>query len=190
MAISPPGDIVLDVIRAADPQAARAASEALSSVASRTISASEAVRASEAFDRAFGADRAFGSSNSTIRVEDPEKRALHDSYQKFEAMVLQNFVQSMLPADTEAIFGKGTAGEVWKSMMAQQLANMIAEGGGIGIADSLAATGISERDASSEVEPELGGDQRNLATSLLQELQRDALQDWGAELNAPDGAFG
>lgn len=188
MAISPPGDIVLDVIKAADPQAAREASEALSSLASRSISASEAAQASEAFDQAFSAGRAFGASGSTASVEGADQRALHDSYQKFEAMVLQNFVQSMLPSDSEAIFGKGTAGEIWKSMMAQQLANMIAEGGGIGIAESLTATGISGRDAHA-TEPTLDGNQRNLATSLLQELQRDALQDWG-EPGGADGAFG
>jgi peptidoglycan hydrolase FlgJ len=45
----------------------------------------------------------------------------------------------MLPKESEEVFGKGTAGGVWKSMLAEQLGNQLAKGNGIGIAKQLAA---------------------------------------------------
>lgn len=60
-----------------------------------------------------------------------------ESYKRFEAMVLQTFVQNMLPREGSAVYGKGMAGDMWKSMMAEQIAGVMAERGGIGIADKM-----------------------------------------------------
>ena len=54
-------------------------------------------------------------------------------------MVLHQFVQHMLPSDSSVIFGEGMSGDVWKSMMAQQIGDAISKGGGIGIADQMLA---------------------------------------------------
>jgi Rod binding domain-containing protein len=43
----------------------------------------------------------------------------------------------MLPKDGAAVYGKGTAGEMWKSLLAQEIADVMAERGGIGIADRM-----------------------------------------------------
>jgi flagellar protein FlgJ len=64
-------------------------------------------------------------------------------YVQFEAFVLQSFVQTMLPKDASAVFGEGTAGDIWKSMLAEKMALQIAESGGIGIAKMLAAKNAS-----------------------------------------------
>jgi Rod binding domain-containing protein len=56
-------------------------------------------------------------------------------------MVLSSFVESMLPQSSEAVFGAGSAGQIWKSMMAQQIATQLAKSGGIGIADRMQAAG-------------------------------------------------
>ena len=61
-----------------------------------------------------------------------------DVYRKFEAFILQMFVESMLPKDASEVFGKGTAGTVWRSMLAEQIGNEMAKGNGIGIAQQLA----------------------------------------------------
>lgn len=58
--------------------------------------------------------------------------------QQFEAFVLQSFIQSMMPNDASSVYGEGTAGSVWKSMMAEKIAKEIAENGGIGIAKMIA----------------------------------------------------
>jgi len=60
------------------------------------------------------------------------------AFQKFEAMALQTFVEAMLPKSAETVYGKGTAGGIWKSMLAEQLAGEIARSGRLGLADHLA----------------------------------------------------
>ena len=53
--------------------------------------------------------------------------------------MLQSFIQSMLPKNAKHVFGKGTAGEVWKSMLAEKLGAEIARSGQVGLAKRLAA---------------------------------------------------
>ena len=60
------------------------------------------------------------ASAMPIRMPTPTK--VPQVYRKFEAMVLQNFVKNMLP-NSETLYGKGSAGEIWKGMMAEQLGN-------------------------------------------------------------------
>ncbi|MEX6504995.1 rod-binding protein [Jiella sp. M17.18] len=58
--------------------------------------------------------------------------------EQFEGFVLRSFVESMLPSDASEFFGKGTAGSIWKSMLAEQIGDEIAKNGGIGIAAAIA----------------------------------------------------
>ncbi len=62
-----------------------------------------------------------------------------DPYVEFEAFVLQSFIEVMLPKDAESVFGSGTAGGIWKSMLAEKLGAELAKSGGIGIAQTVAA---------------------------------------------------
>lgn len=55
--------------------------------------------------------------------------------QKFEAFVLQSFVELMLPKEAENVYGSGIAGGYWKSMMAEQMATQLAKTGKLGVAD-------------------------------------------------------
>ena len=66
------------------------------------------------------------------------------SFKRFEAMVLQTFIQNMLPKDGAAVYGKGMAGDMWKSLLAEKVAEVMADRGGIGIADRV----LGERYAS------------------------------------------
>lgn len=160
MAISTPGDIVLDVVRAADPAAVETARARLASFSTKAtggvFSAPASVRAETA---------------ATPRNDAAE------AFQKFEAMVLQTFIQSMLPKGTESVYGEGMAGDMWQSLLAQQLGTAMAARGGIGIADRVlgehyARTG--ETPASNAVpndrsERDL---QEMLSVALVQEIQR------------------
>lgn len=58
--------------------------------------------------------------------------------EQFEGFVLRSFVESMLPSEASSYFGSGTAGAIWRSMMAEEIGNELAKGGGIGIAASIA----------------------------------------------------
>lgn len=66
-------------------------------------------------------------------------RKTGDAAQKFEAFVLQSFIQDMMPKTSEGVFGSGIAGDFWKSMMAEKVAEQVAERGSIGIADYVRA---------------------------------------------------
>jgi peptidoglycan hydrolase FlgJ len=63
-----------------------------------------------------------------------------DAFVRFEAMILQTFIAAMLPPDSEEVFGAGLAGEMWKSMLAEQIAAEIARRGATGIADRILQT--------------------------------------------------
>ena len=130
MAINPPSDLVMDVARAADPQAYRMAAERL-----RAPSASGTMVASGAGGLTRDGFASFSDSLAAgVSVRPDAQNAVNPAYRKFEAFMLQSFVQSMFTSDTTATFGKGIAGEYWKSMMAEAMANKMADGGGVGIA--------------------------------------------------------
>ncbi|MER8748824.1 rod-binding protein [Mesorhizobium sp. M1050] len=173
LAISPPSDIVMDVARAVDPTDIEAARAALTKRAGGAVGAfsvddAASVNAGSILSRAT-ADKAAAST-------DPAKK-----FKKFEAMVLQTFIQNMLPKDTEGVYGKGLAGDMWKSQLAERVADVMAERGGIGIAKSMLADHYVEGKRIVPVGPVSGGpekteidQQSSLSTSLVHELQRKA----------------
>lgn len=142
MVLSGASDIVTDGLRRAEAAAPNEVRQAFKTgrAASPDNVEGSASAAGSGFDRVFSAKPDGSNEQSVPHAGDDA--ALRDSHRRFEAMVLQMFVQSMLPSDAEQVFGSGTAGEMWKSMMAEQLGEMIAKGGGVGIASYL-----SRRDA-------------------------------------------
>ncbi len=136
MSINPPLDIVLDVVKAADPARYKAAVERLTRISTA---------AGAGFDSlipATAATPAAPDDPTTMATATPGKTQPSDAaraYRGFEAMTLATFIESAMPDDSAAVFGSGTAGNVWKSMLAEQIANQMAKAGGIGLADQLAA---------------------------------------------------
>ena len=165
MAISPPSDIILDVARAADPERLKVATakldrlsetagtafadlmpavsdtgDALTALADAAPVVDPAPSAPFDLHRArlrLQNETAVASrvDNAVAAVGDRRAKAL----ESFEAMVLCTFVGSMLPEGAEGVYGSGTAGDVWKSMLSDQLGKQMARAGGIGIADHLVA---------------------------------------------------
>ncbi|MGI6246121.1 MAG: rod-binding protein [Pseudochelatococcus sp.] len=147
MAVSVPVDIVMDVARAADPARFRSAVNALGSGELR--SGEDYARVARDVAHAFAQSPADGAreggtsaSGSGFRpVFDVERARLRlggrdgaaDVYQQFEAVTLQKFVEAILPQKA-SWFGGGFAGDMWKSLLAQQMAEELARSGGIGIA--------------------------------------------------------
>jgi len=76
---------------------------------------------------------------SQLAPRAPNVRKTADAAQKFEAFVLQTFIQEMMPETPESVFGSGISGDFWKSMMAEKIAEQVAARGSIGIADYLTA---------------------------------------------------
>ncbi|WP_417674548.1 rod-binding protein [Roseibium sp.] len=130
MAIAPPSDLVLDVVRAADPVERSVAAGKLQRLAAVGYADGSGFR-SAIDDTMSSSFRANGSAGATGSKSPAEK---------FEALVLHQFVETMLPDDAGDVFGKGATGEIWKSMLAEQVANQMAASGGIGIADLMQDT--------------------------------------------------
>ena len=171
MAISPPSDLVLDVVRAADPTQVQEAQAKLKSNRA-AFEATSLAEAGAGFQAAVGIlNRDTVAAKAAEGVSAVGGKAVPEHMRKFETMVLQNFVKSMLPTDSEETYGKGTAGEIWRGMMADQLGEALAKGGGIGIAESLAkSSGIgaaAEKDKNTD----------RVATGMVQALQREAFAD-------------
>ncbi|WP_319532052.1 rod-binding protein [uncultured Cohaesibacter sp.] len=147
MAISIPSDLVLDVVRAADPVEQQNAtmrlgtSSSLTSTSAELASVEAALKGDEQKDfkntyssiarPAFLTDEVSGSTRYNMS---PNRS---DLGVKFEAMLLSQFLGEMLPRDSEAFFGKGTAGEIWRSMMVEQLGDQLARSNAVGLADYL-----------------------------------------------------
>jgi Rod binding domain-containing protein len=150
LSISPPSDIIVDVARAADPQAYRAAVEKLArasessnagaefaSVAAAVAAPNDA-SAVNASKPVVKAPPAAPSASDLPATKLPAKTPIPKAYTQFEAFFLQTFVESMLPKDASTLFGSGMAGNIWKSMLAQHLADEIAQSAAFGIAKKLA----------------------------------------------------
>ncbi len=174
MAISPSSDIVLDVARAAEPASIDAARAELAR--RRNVSAA----ANSAFP--------IGDMRNTVAGE---TKAAPETFVRFEAMVLQTFVQSMLPKQTEAVYGNGMAGEMWQSLLAQQLGDVMANRGGIGIADSIlrdhyfeGETKVALSGVSSGAEKAETDRQGMLSVALVQEMQRKLAKSLAEDASA------
>jgi len=172
LAISPPSDIVMDVARAAEPADVEAARAALARRAGSTAG-------TFSVDQTTSVDA--GSVLSRATADKAEAANPAKKFQRFEAMVLQTFIQNMMPKDAEGVYGKGLAGDMWKSQLSEQLANVMAARGGIGIARSMLADHYLDGKRTVPVGPVGGGplkaeidQQTRLSTSLVEELERKA----------------
>jgi Rod binding domain-containing protein len=67
----------------------------------------------------------------------PHVRKTADAAEKFESFVLQSFIQEMMPDNASEVYGSGIAGDFWKSMMSEKIAEQVAARGGIGIAETI-----------------------------------------------------
>ena len=162
LAISPPSDIVLDVARAVEPSALEAARVKLASRSGGTTSSD-----------VFSLTEAIGNRPASTKTEAAEP------FKRFEAMVLQTFIQNMLPKDAGAVYGKGMAGDMWKSLLAEQLAGVMAERGGIGISERVLGDHYVEGDKKLSIGPVSRGpeqaesnQQAMLSSALVEEIQR------------------
>lgn len=142
MAIKPPSDLVLDVSRAADPLEYRASVEKLRNGQSAVRAINEEINDTSFAELAsiteLDLETLPNKPVDQVKVNMSSDRDNNaEAYRKFEAFMLQTFIQNMFTTDTPSVFGKGQAGEFWKSMMAESMAKEMADHGGIGVARML-----------------------------------------------------
>jgi flagellar protein FlgJ len=97
-----------------------------------TWSAGQSVLPATSGDVASTANAANHSNSGTQAA-----RKAKDAGQQFEAMYLRQMLDEFMPKDSEALFGKGTAGMVWRSMLTDALATTLSKTGTIGIAQMI-----------------------------------------------------
>ncbi|THV23682.1 rod-binding protein [Peteryoungia ipomoeae] len=185
MAISPPSDLVLDVVRAADPLQVAAAQEQLK-VNRANFAATSLAEKGEGFgatvdilNRTTSAARIELSADRTEAPGTPPK-----VYRDFEAVYLTNFVQSILPSESEEVYGKGNAGEMWKSMMAEQIGGVLAQSGGVGIAKQMYADALQRQRGEDAVNAKTDATDLNAAMSWVTDLERRTLGAGSSDKNS------
>ena len=143
MAFSPKTDVILEVARAADPSRASRAAQRLNAIAGSNATPADFV---SSLNQAAGVANAPpslpGGADARSRLAEaasgPEK--LGKAKTQFEAMMLNSFVSELLPKDTGEVFGQGMAGDMWRSMLAEQVSTQIAKSGKLGLARRLFST--------------------------------------------------
>ncbi len=140
MSISPPSDIVLDVARAAEPARYRQAAARLESGAATGEAFDTVLTAQSGLTQPPGTAVAPPRDLPTRSEASPAKPAddADEVYRGFEAMALATLIEAAMAGEGSDYFGKGVAGETWKSLLVEQIADQMAKNGGIGIATQLA----------------------------------------------------
>lgn len=138
MAISPASDIILDVARAADPQKASATTRALADgagFADASTGFSRALEGASATASGLYSYRNPAASNLSAGATAAQKATVG-----LESVLLKSFIDQMLPKDAVDVFGGGVAGDVWKSMLSDKIADEVAKSGALKIGKRLFAT--------------------------------------------------
>ena len=155
MGFNPTTDVVLDVLNAADPARASLAAERLQALASgapasdftANLDKAAAAAAAAKAPQPPGLANARQAFADATLASNPEAKAKVE----LEAMTLNSFVGEMLPKDSPALFGQGTAGEIWRSMLSEQISRQIAKSGELGLSRRLFAThGLATAERSRE----------------------------------------
>ena len=133
MSLAPPTDIVLEVARAADPSRAAAVVDKL-----RALAAQGAASPQDFAAALRTAASPAAPTPPVLPIGAPVSRA-RKAETKLEAVMLSEFIGEMLPKDAPSAFGQGYAGQMWRSMLAERVADQIAASGRLGLASRLFA---------------------------------------------------
>lgn len=184
MAISPPSDLVLDVVRAADPADVQAAQAKLQ--ANRAaFAANSLAEAGNGFESSVDALKRASSHAGLGNVHDRADKTdktdkVPQAYHKFEAMVLQNFVQNMLPK-SDQLYGKGSSGEIYKGMMAEQIGNVMAKDGGVGIAEKMYQQQLQKMRGTGADNAKTDAGTHSMALSMITDFERKSMAKRAAD---------
>lgn len=140
MAVSIPSDLIVDVMRNADPQRVKLA-------VARLQDGAVSPAAPNAPPLQTFAD--FMAPPQPAPAAAPDAARSASARAGFEKMVISKMLENILPPSSSGVFGDDKAGGIWRSMFADGLADVYAERGGLGIAE------MASRDAAAAA-PETG----------------------------------
>jgi len=132
MSIFPATDIISDVARAADPGRVSLAMKRLESMGGEKARAGDTT-----FALLKPAPTPARPTATVVRDDASAPRGVRHDFmgpaQKFEAFLLQGWLEVILPKQESGAYGLEAGGEIWRSMMAEQLSNQLVRAGGVGI---------------------------------------------------------
>lgn len=136
MAVTLSSDLITDVMRNADPARLEKAKERLVSVAADSdmefalaLGKVPPATAQAVAGGTFGAQLTGSSPGFGVPISPGYNRPT-EPYVEFERMVLRNLLETLLPGAESGAFGSGSSAGVWRSLAADQLAGLYADGGG------------------------------------------------------------
>jgi len=134
MTIFPSTDLVIDVGRAADPSRRSEAIQRLERLSSRGLDTG-IIPASQpnSFILINNHPTPSSSQPSDARIIDRGAPNRASAFKKFEAFLLQTWLDVLLPKIDGGAFGHDNAGGVWRSFMAEQLGDQLAKSDCTGI---------------------------------------------------------
>jgi peptidoglycan hydrolase FlgJ len=142
MAFNPRTDVVMEVVNAADPSRASLAAQRLGALAGSNPPGADFSADLARVSNPAASDPLADAADARSRLSDTPGGlgSLGQAKTQFEAMMLSSFVGELLPKDASNVFGQGTAGDMWRSMLAEQVSLQIAKSGKLGLARRLFAT--------------------------------------------------
>ncbi|MBY6240593.1 rod-binding protein [Methylosinus sp. Sm6] len=159
MSIFPAVDLVTDVAQAADPLKRNAAVSRLSELSpARLRSEDEFARLVDGSNRSKAAPQskaatATATTGASAGAKLPRIASAAGAAETFEAFVIQSTLETILPKAEEGLFGHGSAGSTWRSMLAEQIGQQIAKAGGLGMR-SMLLRDLEHRAAASSSAPQ------------------------------------
>jgi len=192
MSSGPSSDLIIDVMRQADPVKVREAAERLSAIGrSAGVSATPedfTALVHKAISDAKGGGWYAHSVAAEASAPTPSQNAMVRAKEKMspgqqlESFVLTNLVETMMPKDAESVFGSGTAGSFWRSMLAEKLAAELTMAGGVGLREQLKLREVDGPSAAETIRSVL---EASKARAQAMAANADAV-DLGAFAGAPD----
>ncbi len=138
MSFNPRSDVILEVMKAADPGRAQAAAERLQALGAGAPAVSFAADLDRVSTASPLPPAGLADARSSVLAAGPDSAPRVKV--EFEAMLINSFVGEMLPKNAAGVFGEGTAGDIWRSMLSEQIARQIARSGALGLSRRLFAT--------------------------------------------------
>jgi flagellar protein FlgJ len=142
MSIFPATDLVIDVGRAADPAKKADAVQRLERISVSSHGLDEIPKTEHSplnFPKKLSSISLSARSSPTVAISaHPDKDDSAVAFKKFEAFLLQTWLEVLLPKENGGAYGHDNAGGVWRSLMAEQLGDQLAKSDCIGIGRLLA----------------------------------------------------
>lgn len=132
--IRPPSDLVMDVVRAADPARAAAVSQRLAQAGQAAGAGATA---------SFDAQMRLAATKPLTAAPPPTVARADSSSQVgrgLEELMMRRLLEDALPKDAASVYGAGSAGSIWRSFFAEHLAHALSQTGRIGLASRLVQT--------------------------------------------------